>query len=38
MEIKVYDEAWLTSIFKVRCQDNETWLGLGLVFSKAVDA
>ena len=30
MEIQVSDEALLTSMFKVRCQDIEPWLGLGL--------
>ena len=38
MEIQVYYEAWLSSIFNVKYQDNETGLGLGLVFWKAVDA
>ena len=38
MEVQVYDEAWLSSLFKVRCHDRETGLGLGLRFWKAVDA
>ena len=38
MEIQVYDDARLTSMLKVRCQDNETGIGLGLGFRKAVDA
>ena len=35
---QVYDEAWLTSMVKVRCQDHEPGLGLGLGFWKAVGA
>ena len=38
MGIHVYDEAWLTSMFKVRCQDNKKGLGLVLGFRKAFDA
>ena len=37
MEIQVYDEACLTSMLKVRCENNETGLGLRLGFWKAVD-
>ena len=35
---QVYGEAWLTSMVKVRCQDHEPGLGLGLGFWKAVGA
>ena len=33
-----YGETWLTSMVKVRCQDDEPGLGLGLGFWKAVGA
>ena len=33
---QLYGEAWLTSIVKVRCQNHEPGIGLGLVFRKAV--
>ena len=33
-----YGEAWLTSLVKMRCQDQEPGLGLGLGFWKAVGA
>ena len=35
---QVYGEAWWTSIVKVRCQDHEPRVGLGLGFQKAVGA
>ena len=38
MEVQVYDEAWLTSMFQVRCQENEPGLGLGLGIWKALEA
>ena len=38
MVYQVYGEAWLTSIDKVRCQDHEPGIGLGLGFWKAVGA
>ena len=31
---QVHSEAWLTSMNKVRCQDQEPGLGLGLGFGK----
>ena len=36
MEVQVYGEAWLKSMFMVRCQDNKPWLGLRSGFWKAV--
>ena len=35
---QVYGEACLTSMVKVKCQDHEPGLGLGLGFWKAVEA
>ena len=35
---QVYGKAWWTSMVKVRCQDHEPGLGLGLRFWKAVGA
>ena len=35
---QIYGAAWLTSMVKVRCQDHEPGLGLGLGFWKAVGA
>ena len=32
---QIYGAAWLTSMVKVRCQDHEPELGLGLGFWKA---
>ena len=36
MEVQVYGEAWLKSMFMVRCQVNEPWLGLRSGFWKAI--
>ena len=35
---QVCGEAWMTSMVKVRCQDHEPGLGIGLGFWKAVGA
>ena len=35
---QVYGEAWLMSMDKVKCQDHEPGLGLGLGFWNAVGA